>query len=273
MIKYDMSADAYFAHSAVNRSQLSELDRSPLHYWAKYVNPGRVEEPETETPAFRIGRAIHARVLEPLRYADHFMVGPNVSSRNTTKWRAAEEAFKGEMLLTVKEDRIVEGVNKALVENPLSRRALFESEGSNEVSVFAKDPKTDIDLKCRVDRLMDNGMLVDVKSTADASPSAFAKSCANYGYALQAAHYLYTVEMATGQVPAGFGFVVVEKEPPHAVAVYRASEDFLRHGAVQHRNLLDRLGELHRAHPDATTPWPAYSVEVQSLDLPAWATR
>lgn len=270
MINLKMSAEAYFAHPAVNRSQLADLQQSPFHYWAKHIDPNRVMEDTSDNAAFRLGRAIHARVLEPLRYETDFKVGPAVSSRNARAWKEAAADFSGEMLLTVGENQIVEGARKALEEFPVSRRALFESAGNNEVSVFGKDPETGIELKCRVDRFLQNGMLLDVKSTADASPSAFPKSCYNYGYALQAAHYMHTVELATGDAPAGFGFIVVEKAPPYAVAVYRASDDFLAYGRNQHRELLRALGDLLAGDQK---PWPSYGDEVLDLDLPPWAYR
>jgi hypothetical protein len=271
MLIKDMTAEAYFAHPAVNRSQLADLLQSPLHYWAKHVDPNRVKKDDSDNAAFRLGRAIHARVLEADRYSQDFGVGPAVSSRNAKAWKEAAAAFTGEMLLTVDEHQTVEGAAKSLMEYPISRRVLFESVGDNEVSAFGKDPGTGIELKCRIDRLMANGMLVDVKSTADASPSAFAKSCHNFGYALQAAHYLHTTEIATGCVPAGFGFVVVEKAPPYAVAVYRASEAFLEFGKAQYTKLLAELAEW--LDKDPTQPWASYADEILLLDLPAWAYR
>ncbi len=52
----------YHAHPAISKSHLDLIARSPLHYWARYIDPKRViPEP---TPAMRIGSAVHTHVLE-----------------------------------------------------------------------------------------------------------------------------------------------------------------------------------------------------------------
>jgi exodeoxyribonuclease VIII len=101
---------------------------------------------------------------------------------------------------------------------------------------------------------------VDVKTTEDASASAFAKSIANYRYHVQDAHYREGFERDR------FVWIAVEIKPPYAVAVYMDDSDMLA------------LGQSHRdtdlrtyAECKAKNEWPGYPEVIQSIQLPRWA--
>ena len=57
----------------------------------------------------------------------------------------------------------------------------------------------------------DLSLIIDLKSTVDASPKGFQRSVANYRYHVQSSHYLDVVEMATG-THLKLGFIAVEKQ-------------------------------------------------------------
>ena len=66
--------------------------------------------------------------------------------------------------------------------------------------------------------------LIDLKTAVTAAPQRFSRSLVDYGYALQAAWYQDGYEALTGErLP--FVHVVVEKEPPHLVAMYQVDAD------------------------------------------------
>ena len=53
----------YHALDYVSKSHLDEVNKSPYHYWDKYINPNRViQEP---TKQMILGSAFHSLVLEP----------------------------------------------------------------------------------------------------------------------------------------------------------------------------------------------------------------
>ena len=71
-------------------------------------------------------------------------------------------------------------------------------------------------------------LIVDLKTTMDASPDAFARTAANFNYPLQAAYYvdgLQAAGIASPDAVTSFVFLVVEKTPPYGVAVYTLPED------------------------------------------------
>lgn len=81
-------------------------------------------------------------------------------------------------------------------------------------SIFWQDADTGIDCRCRPDYIHSSGIIVDLKSTLDASPAAFAKSCANSRYHVQDAFYSEGFYQAAGEWPRGFVFIAVEKPRP-----------------------------------------------------------
>jgi len=264
----DMKPSDYFAHPAISRSQLVDLQRSPLHYWSKHVDPNRIAVP-LDTPALRFGTAVHTAVLEPERFAAEYSVGPQVSSKASKTWRDAAAATDC-ILLTPDEDHAIKSICASLKQHEAANKALFAAPGKNEVTFIGPD-KSGLELKCRADRITE-GWVIDLKTTQDASTNAFAKSCANFGYHIQAAFYMRVIRNTTGHDPLGFAFVAVEKEPPYAVQVFKASKEMLDFGAKQVDALLEQLAELS-VNYKPSTPWPSYSTAAVELDLPAWAMR
>jgi exodeoxyribonuclease VIII len=79
--RQEPDADYRAAHG-LNWSRLKVLDKSPLHY--KHA----IDHPRADTPALSLGRAFHAALLEPDRYAAEFRVWPG--SRAGRVWEAVQ---------------------------------------------------------------------------------------------------------------------------------------------------------------------------------------
>ena len=109
-------------------------------------------------------------------------------------------------------------------------------------------------------------IIVDLKTCKDASPDGFAKHVANFAYHVQAAHYLDGFEALTGGKAAGYVWIAVESEAPHAVAIYTADAEMMERGSLQRTKALDLIATCRHEGK-----WPGYPVEVQRISLPAWA--
>ena len=137
----------------------------------------------------------------------------NEASRSPRTWRVPLQA---EVVATV------DAMAEAVLANTAARGA-FEAEGDVELSMWWTDPESGVEARGRIDKAAATSAgvsLVDLKSTADGSPRAFTSSAAKFGYRLQGGAYCDGWEQMTGDQPAGFLFVTVEKEPPHLVATY-----------------------------------------------------
>jgi homoserine acetyltransferase len=107
--------------------------------------------------------------------------------------------------------------------------------------------------------------IVDLKDTQDARSDAFTRSVMNFGYDVQAALYV-DVAAAIDGMKRDFYWVAVEKDTPYAVAVYKASDEMLQRGREQYTRAIELYKECA-----ALDLWPAYSQQVQTIELPGWA--
>lgn len=256
----------YHRHSAVSKSHLDQVARSPLHYWARYLDPNRVE-PEP-TPAMRLGTAVHTLTLEPDTWDARYITAPAVDRRTKegkARWAEFEAEAAGRELISVEDRVIVSRMAEAVWKHPAAAM-LLNIAGKAETTWMWDDDASGLQCKCRPDWLTDDhGLIVDLKTTEDASPAGFRKSIANWRYHVQASWYLDGIERATGTRPEQFIFICVEKKPPHAVAVYAADFDMIVAGAKQARLDLDTLADCKAANA-----WPGYSDQIEMISLPAW---
>lgn len=265
-----MSNDAYHANEAISASGLKLIGRSPLHYWAAYIDPNRA--PREETPALRLGTAIHTAVLEPMRFAAEYAVAPKVDRRTKEgkeTWAAfeAECAAAGKNVISDGEFATCMAISERLNRHPAAS-VLFRS-GIAETSMFWVDPETEVVCKCRPDWLIKGVACVDVKSTQDASAVAFARSVWNYEYHMAAAWYLDGMKICLGeQAPSAFIFAAFEKEAPHAVAFYNADAEMIELGRREYRRRLKIYAACKRSNV-----WPGYDPSITSLSLPAWVLK
>ena len=264
----ECSNDAYHGGPGTSKSALDAIaNASPLHFWYKYVNPERVRaEP---TPAMVMGSAVHSAVLEPDLFPLEYVQAPTGINKRTNAGKAEFAAFeaanKGKTVLDVEDFATCLAVRDAVHRHPVAAGLL--TGGKAEQSFFAIDPETGELIKCRTD-YMAGDMIIDLKTTKDASPSEFAKSVANFRYDVQQAWYNHVLECAFGEHPETWAFLAVETSPPYAIGIY-----YLDPFDVM-RAKTSALKDLARivAHKKSGE-WPDYGHSVQQLTLPGWVKR
>ncbi len=261
----DMTHDEYHSLSAIGRSALITFGQSPAHFWHQFLNPKT--QTKAPTPAMLFGAVFHAYVLEPLEYKLKYVEAPSASKVSKAYRLAEEEAIQnGQTIVPLGTRDQCHNLSCAIHEHPTAHRVL-NATGFNEATFLATDPHTDLEVKCRADRITNSGWVVDLKTTQNASPDAFTKTIANYQYHVQAGFYLDVIEWATGKRPKGFLFVCIEKEAPYAVSVIRASDSMIETGSRRARELLNRMADCFKTlGPDK--PWPAYSHDIVEVNYP-----
>jgi hypothetical protein len=260
-VRHDLTNAEYHASSAISKSGLDLIRKAPaLYKW-------RRDNPQEPTPAMRLGTLTHTAVLEPDYFALTTIVRPEGIDRRTSAGKAAWAEFEleadGKEILTAEEMSKLAAIRDAVRAHPAAAKALAGSP-TIEQSIF-----WDVDgiaCRCRPDAVTDKGVLVDLKTTRDASPDGFAKSIASYRYHVQAAYYSDGYEAAFGELPRGFVFIAVETEPPFLVAVYVASELMTIRGRADYLADLDTFRRCRDADE-----WPGYSTAPLTIDLPKWA--
>jgi len=261
----ELSNAAYHGGAGVSNSGLKLIgDRTPAHFYARYLDPNRRADAGSR-PKF-IGTALHAAALEPDKFEAEYVVAEGFRDRRAAGFKAWSQAQQ-RLILMEHEFENVLGMRAALHNHPAARSLLADA-FEFEYSAYAHDPETGVLVRMRMDLMTNSGWIVDLKKCQDASQEGAAKAMANYGYHHQDAFYTDCLAWACGEPPAGFAFVFVEEEPPHAVGVYVLDSDDRDRG----RRLYRRNLEIY-AHCLERNEWPAYSPEALIVELPYWARR
>ncbi len=252
-----MDNKKYHKTSAISKSQLDLINVSPAHYRYRMDNP----EPDTK-PAFVFGSLVHTLILEPDLFNSEYAIAPLVDRRTKIgKERYAKFQKENENKKVISQSDLSIAADMAYSVSQSAAGDLFQN-GAAETSVFWEDPRTHAELKCRPDYLK-QGQVIDLKTTADASPKGFAQSVWKYRYHVQAAHYL---DGFNNKPFHQFIFVAVEKTPPYQVGIYTLSDEYINEGLkIRNRNLdtLLRCKEYNQ--------WGDYSQSgAQELAKPEW---
>ena len=258
------SAAEYHANPGCSASRLKQLQRSAAHLKHSIDNP---QEP---TQPMIIGSATHSAILEPDLFVREWGRLPEGDGRSKAVKEAKAELIvqfgAGHILKPDVYDNIL-AMRDSVLGNALALDLLDGAD--TETSHYWTE--SDVECKARIDALPREdsqwgNCVVDIKTTANASPEEFRRSCFNFGYHIQAAHYLAAADRGL------FVFIVVERDAPHCVAIYELDEDALILGRQTREYLLGQwaLCEAEEAAggPDA---WPGSPVEIQELSLPGWA--
>jgi hypothetical protein len=254
-----MPNDVYHAWpEGVSSSGLKMMERSPAHF--------RFQAKRTPSRAMELGTAIHTALLEPERFAADYVLLRDVEDRRRTEYKQAVAVHGSERVLVSTEADRVAGMQEAVLSNPAMGER-FRRSGWRELSLFVRDPVTQVLVRVRFDLLTDGGLIIDLKSAADCSAEAFSRSCANYGYDLSAALYDDAFQWATGSASAGFEFAVIESEMPHAHKLYEPDHLMMQAGRKRYRAALDLFAECEKDNhwplPECTGP--------ELISLPEWA--
>lgn len=265
-IIHDMTNADYHATSAVSNSVLSSIARSPAHCYALHIAEDR--KPMQTTPAFFAGTLAHCAILEPAALLDRYMLKPeglDMRTKEGKAWKAALPAG----VLTIDADEYATALAQRDAVHGVPELAELLGAGVAEVSAFWRDDETGLQCKCRPDwvHTLSDGrvILVDVKTTTDASPQQFSRTVWRYGYHRQAAWYSAGYARAAGVEVAGFVFAAVTNARPFIAAAHTLDDDYLRIGQDECRSLLDEYADCK-----LTGRWPAFP-GMNLLSPPAWA--
>lgn len=230
------------------------------------------ENPQHPTAAFDFGSAVHAMVLGvgamPAPYPEDVLSASGAASTKVAREWAEEVRAAGQ--IPVKEDayNAIQAASRAVLDHPLASR--IWAAGEPEVSVFARDPETEVWMRGRIDWVMPPAdgdgarTLVDLKTTDDAIPSAFARAAARYAYDVQRAWYRRAWQIATGE-DARFLHVAVSRKAPYLVSVCEMNWSFDDLGKAK----VEKALRLYRECLDSGN-WPGIPAEIHQIIPPVY---
>jgi len=233
----------YYANRALSHSKLSCLAENPMEFKMRYVDDPPTLPPK-ESDAFAMGHAVHCLALEPEKFDERFAVAPKVDRRTTAgkvAWAEYLEDSKDKAILDEQDyaDAIacVQALNNhadfaTIMQQPRRVEVPFEFE------LFGHP------FKAKPDAIIDSmKLIIDIKTTDDASPHRWQWSAVDYGYHRQAWIYKKAIEAACG-AEYRFIFAVVEKPKPSTrgipptVALYEIDADAIGMGYQDARDLV-----------------------------------
>jgi hypothetical protein len=248
-IHHGLTFDEYSAIDAVNWSTLRELEKSPLHY--RHL----ITTPREDTDAMRFGRAVHTSVLEPDRFALEYAVWDG-GRRGTNAYKEFEAVNASRTVLSESEYARCIDVRDAVRRCPEAAALLC---GESEVSMTWTDPATGIECKARIDHV-NEGCIVDLKTTPSLDPHDFERSVGDYRYDGQISFYHRAMPL-----PRSPRVIAVESKAPHDVAVFRVPEHLMQSGEHFVADLMFRLSECRERDE-----WRGRYSGEQELSLPAY---
>lgn len=254
--------EVYHKSPGISSSGISLILDCPKRYWYQYLSN---EASREDTRSMLIGQALHTMVLEPDTFNDRFIVLPELDRRT----KAGKEAY--EQFINESQGKIVLPSSdyesaKQMADNVKAHR-MYEKiygVGNIEDSCLWKDKDTGVLLRSRPDYYNDF-LIIDVKTTKDASPQAFASSMATYGYHRQAAMACDALTELTGCPYETVIQFVVENTAPYLVAAYAIKQDAIELGRKQYKEGARIYAECMR-----TNNWPGYPEILTEIDLPNW---
>lgn len=231
---------------------------SPGHYWVgSPLNPDREEKEESEEKdAFRMGRAVHHRLLDPAEFATQYITRPTMFDSWRTKaakeWRE-EQWSKGITVMSGEEMQRVVGMSDALRGHAIHRDGILD--GAIELSIIWKDEKSGVWLKARPDSIPASGaMLADIKITRDARRNHFDRSVREYGYDMQMALGGIGMETVLQRAIEDYVLIPIETTPPFAVTIRPIDENRIYWARLQLRQSINTFATCLRQKE-----WPTYS--------------
>lgn len=267
-----MPAAEYHRLPRASKSGLDKIARSPAHYrWFS-------DNPSDPTKSMQLGTALHSLIFDgvsPLVMPEFHK--PKFSGKGSTtlrrEWEDAHgsdkedwlQANAGALIVSADELGAIHSMRDALMAHPIIGTALRGAKGRPEVSALWTCPDTGIECKSRFDWLLEP-LLLDLKTTTDASPFGFARSIANFRYHVQDAFYSQAAA-SEGLDVRHFLFAGVETSPPYLCAIYQLDDEAREIG----RRLYLRDLRTYQQCVERNE-WPGYSPEIQTLSLPKWAT-
>jgi len=253
--------DEYVKWEAVNNSFLWTMKtKSAAH--ARYYK----DNPKLPTPALKYGHVLHTLALEPKAFKNRYLVAPACDRRTKAgkdiylHWK---QGLNGKEAVAATDYESMLILDKAMRSQ---RIHLFIEQGESEVCIVWVDKKSGLLCKGRIDYAhRGRAVIIDLKSTIDATKEAFARSIWNFGYYQQAAFYCDGWQELTGDPPA-YVFLTYEKNPPYLIAARELAAKDIIAGRLSYRAELKKYAEYEREGH-----WPGFSDKVEIISMPDWA--
>jgi hypothetical protein len=247
---------------AFSSSRAKLLEECPAILKYHLDNP----QEHSDTPALRLGRAVHSAVFERDSFDKEFVAAPKFG-RTKVEQESKEkfyEANKNKTILVGDEMEEALGIAAAVLKSTTGSSLLKGI--LPELTIVWQDKETGVWCKGRIDALnVELGILLDLKTLSDPlNDQSLMKLVYLRKYYRQLAWYAMGLE-ALGR-PVDLSVLIwVQKKLPYPVRFCSLNQTALETGKHEMLSLLREYGDRLKSGE-----WPSYDGEVTSIGLPAW---
>jgi hypothetical protein len=266
-IHHGMGFDEYRGLPYISKSGLVDFLRSPGFY------RHRQGVPFEGNKYTLFGSALDCVMTDgPKAFDAEYSIRPagvDLRTKAGKQWKAEQE---GKTPLTADEGRRIQECHDRVLAYPPAAELLTESV-QTQISIVWEDTASGVTLKGRPDfylppTALDSPIITDLKSTGEGDPDSFGRTFAKFRYHWQAALYCAGMTAITGVEHYDFRFIVVERDAPHRVEVYKCDEGAIHQAMEEIAELLPRYRRCCE-----TDIWPVSTGALQDVSLPPWAMR
>lgn len=254
-------AEVYHAKAKDHLSShaLADFRRCPLLYRRKQL--GLI--PDTDSPAYLVGRAAHTLILEGReRFESEYAVGGPLNEKTGRPYGSATKAFsewahaQGRPVLTDDQAVLVERMSASVRGHDVAA-ALLEVGIAEGV---VRTPHMGVSCQARVDWLVtdERASIVDLKTCDDLD--WFEADARRFGYVHQLAFYRSLIWQVTHEL-LPVSIVAVEKKEPFRTGVWIVGQDVLAIAQQDNELAMARLRKCRDADH-----WPSGYEEVRVFD-------
>lgn len=277
-------AKYYSSNEYISASGLKILKKSPLHF---------IEQEKIETDAMKFGSAYHLNILEPDKFDSQYFVlddreiieillsEGSKSPRATNKYKdwvfEQETIAAGREIIDLNTKQLLDSMKNRILNHRYAK--FLCSDGEAEKSFLIKAvliDDTSVLIRFKPDKInWHKKVIIDLKTTQDASENGFPRHAAEFDYHIQAALYTDLIEMISGDgLSWQFFFIAQEKKSPFAFNIFEASPQFLGQGRYEYQQLI-KLWQWCKGN----NKWPEYQCFIENrfgildLNLPNYAIK
>lgn len=208
-----------------------------------------------------IGNLAHTLILEP-----------DVSLEEEYEIREKDGAvrYKGDEGSFYSVQAVARAIKDSVYADSDAARLLEECDHKESVAVF---DVCGVRMKARFDGIItEKGVIIDLKTTGDASERTFKRSICKFGYDMAAGLYSVGATAVLEQTFNHFVFIVVEKTPPFITQVYHFGKHEkgkpsaeLQRGVQLFSQSLEKYKECMKSGI-----WPGYEEGITELTMDDW---
>jgi len=241
-----MTEKEYRADSRLSQSTIKVFAGTEEEYSQEQSNHN-LKVPFKATEAMNKGSLLHSVLEYEGNYdRDRFAISP-CDDKRLKEYRDFAKECTAEIILRKSDLQDVRNMYQKLC---LTHPYLYDmlKSGEKEKAYFRDEFKGLIDLDC-------DGDFIDWKKTSDITIKGLRKSCSNFGYDIQAYHYL----MLGGK---SFTFVFFQDVPPYEIVVYRCEPEFIQRGKARWNEAYERYCSKDLVQPrEVSMLWPSEKLE------------